>query len=136
MKYNALRVKTIANERFIILTMNREKQRELLEVAERLDERYLYSKYLSCILQDNILVKLPKEAMDYIKSGIHVEALSHKIIKALGFVDSIFTFTESQLELYRAALMEERNLIRAKINNQRELLIGRRLLDGYTRTGE
>jgi hypothetical protein len=65
-----------------------------------------------------------------------MESASFRITKYLGFIDSIFKFTEDQLYTYELELLKHESIIRSKFLNQRELLVGRRLLAGINRTGE
>lgn len=116
--------------------MKIERQREVLDLATRVDEMNLYSQYLKELIDDNILPKLPSDVVKQIKSNIFIEAVSYTLSKSLRLPNSIFNYTLGQLNRYEEELIKSKASIRAKFLNQREIILRLREQSGYNRKGE
>ena len=116
--------------------MKIEKQREILELATRVDEMANYSQYLKELIDDRILVKLPFNVAKKIKDAIHMESISYAVEKALNLTGSIFNYNLAQLYKYEEELIRNKYSIRANFLNQRQILISLRESSGYNSKGE
>jgi hypothetical protein len=113
-----------------------QKHRQVLEKATRIDEYYVYAKYLKGLLVDNILVKLPYSVIRRMQDSIYEESISFRVMRKLGFNNSIFDLNEQQVYELEYSLDDEREALKSRVLANREILIRRRTRSGFNIKGE
>ena len=100
----------------------------------RLKAKRSIEKTATSLIKDSILSSLEVDYNDTFtlhyqiqiekafKDKIFIEVPSFTLIKSMGFPDSIFKFSEEQIEEFTKRIEEEKNLINADILKKREAI--------------